>query len=315
MTIRTSALHKAAQAKDSLGFSEWTELAQTHSREVSLLIDGYMDDKSHQKQNPVMDFMFTYYKFRPAKLKKWTPGAFTFLEGATSDHGFDPRFFAFTENGATADLSLFPDKKIRGLRWIAALLEFSASRQPNFGCCGMHEWAMVYEAAEVRHEKFPLRLSSAAIKDLVDNNPVTCTHFDAFRFFTPAAQPKNAHQLSRESMHETEQPGCLHTNMDLYKWCYKLTPWVPSSLTLEAFKLACKARELDMQAGPYDLSSIGFEPVCIETDEGRRTYKKRQAALYDEARPVRQALLEHLRRMDEALTKQRNITPATEPVL
>ncbi|MCC5932738.1 MAG: 3-methyladenine DNA glycosylase [Balneolales bacterium] len=315
MLQQPSDYNEVLQTCSQLGFTDWMELARLHSGEVSKLTDGYVNDKSHQIQNPVMDFMFTYYQFRPAKLKKWTPGAFTFLESAKAEHGFDPRYFTFTTEGAIADMKLFPAKKIRGLRWITALLEFSAARQPNFGCCGLHEWAMVYGADEVRHEKFPLRLSSSEIKDLVDSKPVTCTHFDAFRFFTPAAQPKNAHKLSRESMHDMEQPGCLHTNMDLYKWCYKLTPWVPSSLTLQAFKVACKARELDMQAGPYDLRSIGFEPVCIETDEGRRIYKKRQAAIYDDARPVRQALLYHLRQMEQVLTSSGNEIPVTETTL
>lgn len=275
----------------TLSHAQWTKLALEHEREVSRLTDAYVSGKSHQQQNPVMDFMFTYYKFRPAKLKQWTPGAFVLLEGATEADGFDTRYFSFSTEGAFLDLNQFPARKARGLHWMISLLRLTESRQPNLGCCGLHEWAMVYEADEVRHENFPLRLGRSEIRDFVERQPVNCSHFDAFRFFTPAARPLNTRQLSRESMHEHEQPGCLHTNMDLYKWSYKLTPWVPSAITLAAFKLACEARELDMQAGPYDLRSLGYEPVCIETEEGRRTYKKRQAEIFEKAKPVRQALL------------------------
>lgn len=296
-----------------LSHAQWTELALQHQREVSRLTDAYVSGKSHQQQNPVMDFMFTYYKFRPAKLRQWTPGAFVLLEGAGERDGFDPRYFAFSAEGAFLDFNRFPARKARGLNWIINLLHLTESRQPNLGCCGMHEWAMVYEAVEVRHQSFPLRLSRPEIRDFVERHPVNCSHFDAFRFFTPAARPLNTRQLSRESMHEHEQPGCLHTNMDLYKWSYKLTPWVPSAITLAAFKLACEARELDMQAGPYDLRSIGYEPVCIETEEGRRTYKKRQAEIFEKAKPVRQALLACLNRLSREMSTVTN--DAAEKVL
>ncbi|WP_205730328.1 3-methyladenine DNA glycosylase [Cyclonatronum proteinivorum] len=285
----------------NLSRKKWLAQAASHREAVEQLTGGYLQAKSRQAQNPVMDFMFTYYKFRPSKLMQWTPGFGVMLEGATEADGFDDRFFSVTDEGAFLDLNRFPAKKQRGLRWITELLRATASRPPNFGCCGMHEWAMVYEAEDVRHGDFPLRLSPGEIRVLVDNSPVNCSHFDAFRFFTPSARPKNSVQLTRDNMHDYEQPGCLHTNMDLYKWCYKLTPWVPSSLTLQAFRLACEARTLDMQAGPYDLRAIGYSPVCIETEAGRRIYKKRQAELYSKSQPLRDALISVLTQLHDEL--------------
>ena len=35
-----------------------------------------------------------------------------------------------------------------------------------------------------------------------------------------------------------EQPGCLHANMDLYKWAFKLAPFAPAELVADCFALA-----------------------------------------------------------------------------
>lgn len=276
---------------------EWIHLSTQHHDEVASLVDNYLEEKFSQKQNPVMDFMFTYYKLSPSKLKIWSPGAGVVLGDALPGDEIITKHFkpAQSGNGMWLDPSEFPQKKIRGTTWILALLEATERRNPALNCCGMHEWAMVYEAEELRHETFPLRLSREEIRNLVDSNPVVCSHFDAFRFFTPKARPLNQIALSRDNMLENEQPGCLHTNMDLYKWAYKLSPWIPGSVTLEAFKMASKARVLDMKAGPYDLRRIGYEPIRIETEAGRRLYKEKQAEIWREAKPVRHKLINCLK--------------------
>ncbi len=83
-----------------------------------------------------------------------------------------------------------------------------------------------------------------------------------------------------------EQPGCLHANMDLYKWATKLAPLTPSQLIADCFELAVAVRELDMAASPYDLRAYGYEPVPIETPAGRAAYARAQAAFADRAAPL-----------------------------
>jgi hypothetical protein len=119
-----------------------------------------------------------------------------------------------------------------------------------------------------------------------------CTHFDAFRFFTPEARPLNRIQPSFEAMPELEQPGCLHTNMDLYRWAFKLYPWVPGALIADAFLLAVRIREVDMRASPYDLRGLGYAPICIETPEGRREYRAYQQQFAEASAPLRARLLD-----------------------
>jgi hypothetical protein len=95
--------------------------------------------------------------------------------------------------------------------------------------------------------------------------------------------------------HDHEQPGCLHANMDLYKWAAKAMPWCGSALLIECFELAVRIRDLDMRASPYDLTAWGREAVCIETPEGRKAYETEQRALAAMAQPLREQLIERIR--------------------
>jgi hypothetical protein len=164
------------------------------------------------------------------------------------------------------------------IAWIRGLLARTAAREPQLGCFGLHEWAMVYRQSpgQVRHDAWPLRLGADGTAQVVEEQRIRCSHFDAYRFFTPAARPLNTLRPDRRRQPEFEQPGCLHANMDLYKWAYKLGPLVPAELVADCFALARAIRELDMRASPYDLTALGYEPVRIESPDGRRAYAERQ---------------------------------------
>jgi hypothetical protein len=111
-----------------------------------------------------------------------------------------------------------------------------------------------------------------------------------------AAAEQEYHALypTRDSQPEHEQPGCLHANMDVYRWAYKLSPLVPGELVVDCFALAKEIRLLDMQASPYDLTGIGVEPVRVETSEGRAEYVTRQKDFADRAAILRTRLVETL---------------------
>ena len=68
------------------------------------------------------------------------------------------------------------------------------------GCFGLHEWAMVHgiPADDVRHAGWPLRLGSAGTDAVVERHGIRCSHFDAYRFFTDSARPRNALRPTRE---------------------------------------------------------------------------------------------------------------------
>jgi hypothetical protein len=151
---------------------------------------------------------------------------------------------------------------------------------------------MVYRTSDVRHQAWPLRLGAEGTDRVVESHKIGCSHFDAFRFFTSAARPLNVLQPTREAQPLLEQGGCLHANMDLYKWACKLMPFTPSSLVLDCFELARDIRTLDMRASPYDLSGLGYSPVAIETPAGKAEYAAAQRAFAARARPLRQRLVD-----------------------
>lgn len=264
------------------------------------MIDSYLRRRQHQQKDPVMDFLFEYYAFRPSHLKRWSPGFGTLLTGGANEQRmFDEMV---EENGDMyLDICHFPKDRLSSASWIYKVLQQSLKRKPSFGCFGMHEWAMVYKADRVRHNHLPLRMEKQELADFVDSRPLVCTHFDAFRFFTEEAKPKNKYELTRQSFADREQPGCLHTNMDLYKWAFKMYPWISSRTIRQAFALAVETRYVDMKASPYDLSEQGLEPIKIETDEGRREYLERQQAIYKKSQPIRKQLIGEYRRLLEAV--------------
>ena len=67
---------------------------------------------------------------------------------------------------------------------------------------------------------------------------------------------------------------------------------------MDCFELSWRIRELDMKASPYDLSAWGYEPVRIETTEGRAQYVAAQRAFAAEAQVLRGRLLEALDLLD-----------------
>jgi hypothetical protein len=171
------------------------------------------------------------------------------------------------------------------------LLVATAARTPTLGCFGLHEWAMVYRTGQTRHDR-PLRLGGAGTDRVVESHRIACSHFDAFRFFTEPARPLNVLQPGRDDRPAFEQPGCLHAGMDLYKHAFRLTPLVASELVADCFALAWDIRELDMRASPYDLADLGYEPVRIETPEGRAEYVAAQRAFADRGAPLRERLID-----------------------
>ena len=45
-----------------------------------------------------------------------------------------------------------------------------------------------------------------------------------------------------------------------------------------------------MEAAPYDLAPLGYEPVRVETPDGRAEYVRRQRELMDASAPLRARL-------------------------
>ena len=85
--------------------------------------------------------------------------------------------------------------------------------------------------------------------------------------------------------------------MDLYKHAFRLTPMVRSDLVADCFELARDIRVLDMRAAPYDLADLGFEPVRIETAEGKAAYVEAQRGFAERGAPLRARLVAECERL------------------
>jgi hypothetical protein len=279
---------------------EWVQLATQHERRVDVWVAPHLARKARGERHPVMDFLFTYYPHRPAQLRRWHPGVGLALAGEAARERLSLPLYAEVPAvgddppaAVGLDLDAFLAERGDTVRRVAGLLRATAGRPAQLGCFGLHEWAMVYRqrTSDVRHSETPLRLGSAGTDDVVESHRIRCSHFDAFRFFTEPARPLNALQPSRADQVLLEQPGCLHASMDLYKWAYKLSPAVPATLVADCFALAVDVRELDMRASPYDLRALGYEPVAVETPQGKAAYVSAQRDFTDRAQVLRKRLL------------------------
>ena len=276
----------------------WLARQSAHEVRVRAWTDPHQARASRGEKHPVHDFLFSYYAFRPAWLKRWHPGPDVALIGEAARAFLRwPEYREITlpdgSPAVTLDPAALPVHRHTFVIWLRDLLQAMQTRPAFFGCFGLHEWAMVYRQTpeEVRHNAHPLRYPPDALAAIVEAAPITCTHFDAFRFFTVPARPLNRLQPTRETTPQHEQRGCLHAGMDLYKWAFKLAPFTPSELVADCFELACAIREVDMRASPYDLAALGYPPIAIETPTGRAEYETHQRAFTTRGDPLRARLL------------------------
>jgi hypothetical protein len=302
---------------------EWLALEAAHHERVDRYAKPYLARRSAGQKHPVEDFLFTYYTQKPGQLLRWHPGDGVVLSGPKAAERAGWKYYQVLDDGALAaaglpvgtvavtfDRGRFAADRIEAIRFAGIILAGTVARPAQFGCFGLHEWAMVYrqDKFDLRHEYLKLRLGSERTDTVVEDNRIRCSHFDAFRFYTPDATPLNELTPTRDNQRTMEQPGCLHANMDLYKWAYKLTPALPSELVMDCFELSWRIRAMDMQASPYDLEEWGYPAIRIETPQGKAEYVEYQRAFAAEAQALRARVLEQMRPLLELLVP----TPSPE---
>jgi hypothetical protein len=275
--------------------TEWEARAAAHEARVDAFVAPHLARRRDRVKHPVHDFLFTYYAQRPAQLRRWHPGYGVRLADAPEYDGL--KGYA---DGAVTDEHVASQRPL--VESLHRLLSATADRPANFGCFGMHEWAMVYRLSEdeTRHAAWPLRLGSEGTDAVVESHRIACSHFDAYRFFTPAAAPLNTLRPTSADRPAYEQPACLHAGMDLYKHAFRLTPMISSDLVADCFELARDIRVLDMRAAPYDLSELddgAFEPVRVETAAGKAEYVEAQRGFAERAAPMRARLVAECERL------------------
>jgi hypothetical protein len=289
--LAIAAPPSAAPPSTVLSPGEWREREAAHQARSDDFTRGRRERASVGATHPVDDFLFTYYPFRPGLLRRWHPGADVVLVDAAAESRATWKWYRTDQQNVSVDSAAFTEANQRSIRFILSLLASTATRPASFGCFGLHEWAMVYKKDELRHE-VPLRLGQSDTDGVVESHNIVCTHFDAFRFFTPEAVGLNRRDPTRENQPELEQSGCLHAGMDVYKWVTKLGPLIPGELLLDCFELARDIRQTDMRASPYDLTDWGYAPIPIETSEGKAEYVHSQRKFTERGNVLRARVIE-----------------------
>ena len=273
--------------------ADWLERRRAHEERVLAWTAPHRERRERGEKHPVHDFLFEYYRFRPSWLQRWHPGPDIVLAGEIAREYLRWPEYRQTDEGVALNPAALEPRRQESLAWMVNLLRLTADRPPQFACHGLHEWAMVYRQTpdEVRHNAWPLRFAPDELARIVEAQPIRCSHFDAFRFFTAPARPLNKLQPTRPEAPLFEQRGCLHANMDLYKWAFKFAPFTPSDLVADCFALARDIREIDMRASPYDFQKLGYSPIRIETPGGKLEYESHQRDFADRSQPLRARLI------------------------
>jgi hypothetical protein len=277
----------------------WTARRVAHEQRVEPWVRAHLERRRGGVAHPVEDFLFTYYSHSPTALRRWHPGYGVGLAGGPEYAGRRGYSVADGVRQVAAVTREHLEAKRPLVSAVHGLLSATAARPAQLGCLGLHEWAMVYRQApqDLRHRSWALRLGAAGTDRVVESHRITCSHFDAFRFFTEAARPRNSLQPRSDDRPALEQPGCLHAGMDLYKHAYRLVPLVGSELVADCFELAREIRVLDMRASPYDLWGLGYDPVEIETVRGRQQYVEAQRSFAERSAPLRSRLVAECERL------------------
>ena len=285
-----------------LTHEEWSIRAAHHRSKLLPWVEAFRKRKEIREKHPVHDFLFEYYPCKRRLLTDWHPPLGFELEGTEARHFLKDKNYTQGINGVYLNPDSITTKERNRIDWIVGLLQSVQGRINQHHCYGIHEWAMVYKSTRIRHYDTPLRLPPTEIEKVVESQPIRCTHYDAFRFFSEPARPFNSIQPKHEDRQINEQFGCIHFNMDLFKWCYKMHPWISSELMVDCFFLAIEARELDMRASPYDLSAYGYTPIPIETPQGRMLYQSEQKKLGMQGRELASRILIECAKVIEAQT-------------
>ena len=270
----------------------WKASEDSYHASIRPWMDAFRHRRERKQKHPVHDFLFEYYQFNRKLVYHWHPATGDILEGEEAHKFLLDTHYSQSAEGIFLDPRSFTEAERRRMNWICHLITAALNRPDRINCYGLHEWAMVYKSDCIRHETTPLRLPPEQIEAFVESSCICCTHYDAFRFFTDEARPLNSLEPTPDDRNQNDQFGCVHFNMDLFKWCYKLHPWISSELTLDCFLLATEARDLDMRASPYDLRTLGYEPILIETPAGRQEYQQQQKAIASKGRMLAARFLE-----------------------
>ena len=201
----------------------WRARRTAHERRVDELDHAAPRTAAARREAPVEDFLFDYYSYRPGQLRRWHPGAGVTLSGESAHEYLRQPGYVETPDGITLDVDAFLARRGDTVRWVHDLLRRTAERPATsaVSACTSGRWS---KAASRRRTAQRLATTSHAREAGRDRRGARRPVQPLRRvpFLHRAGAAANVLRPARETQHELEQGGCLHANMDLYKWAYKL---------------------------------------------------------------------------------------------
>src|SRR6476619_129565 len=79
-----SARTETSTAVTILSEPEWLARRTAHETRVQAWLGPHQLRAARSEKHPVYDFLFSYYAFRPAWLRRWQPGPDVALDGETA---------------------------------------------------------------------------------------------------------------------------------------------------------------------------------------------------------------------------------------
>ena len=151
--IQCTQATELLEIENTLSFEKWTRRKKAHEQRTDALLSEYLENRSRHQKQPVLDFLFEYYHFRPSKLRNWSPGVGLFLaldsklnsiantvtHTSDEDGGLLSYLPALSELYLTQDMAyldpkLFPSKRLSSLALVIKLLHNTQHKIPKFGC-------------------------------------------------------------------------------------------------------------------------------------------------------------------------------------
>ena len=260
--------------------AEWQARTAAHEARIDRWAVPHRERRTRGESHPVHDFLFTYYSETPGRVRRWHPGVGTAL--APPPDGPAPhaewRWYRTGDDGTVAPRPGGLPRRPRQRRCASCT---SCSPPPRAGRCSpaasgctSGRWSTAPTSAGTR---CPLRLGQAGTDAVVEAHPIRCTHFDAFRFFTPAGrrpQPPAA-DPGEPDRDWSSRAACTR------RWTSTSGPTSsapPSPVSCSPTASSWPPTSASWTCGPRrtTCSDLGYAAVAIETAEGKAEYAAAQ---------------------------------------
>src|SRR6478735_1357735 len=110
---------------ETLTEDDWQARRSAHEERVDAWVEPHLARRSRGASHPVEDFLFTYYSYSPASLRRWHPGVHVRLEGAGAAVFAARKGYVPTEGGVVVDTAL-DARREEAVSWIRRLLGSTA---------------------------------------------------------------------------------------------------------------------------------------------------------------------------------------------